>query len=65
MAWNGGSLKTCGCGRQHDETAWKALDLVGVWDDGEEIYELRNCPMPCGSSIAIVLGPSPAMAVAS
>lgn len=71
-AWNGGSAKRCSCGVAHDEASWSRLGMVGELDDGEERIEIRNCP--CGSSIAILLGPSlacaptepaPAMAVAS
>ena len=49
-------MKRCGCGREHDAAAWSALPLVGRQDDGVERIEIRNCA--CGSSIAIVLGPS-------
>lgn len=53
---------TC-CARVHDEAAWKSLKLVGEMDDGEEVIEIRNCDGDgCFSSIAVLLGPSPARA---
>lgn len=33
--------------------AWRALVLVGEWDTGEEVLELRN--HPCGSTLSIEL----------
>lgn len=49
-------MKTCSCGKRYNEAEWKRLPLVGEQDDGVERLELRNCS--CGSTIAIVLGPS-------
>lgn len=43
--------KRCRCGRAHDESAWKALPLVGEMGDEVERVELRDCP--CGSTITI------------
>jgi hypothetical protein len=49
-------FKACSCGRAYTPETWKTLPLCGVQDDDVEIMELRTCP--CGSTIAIVLGPS-------
>ena len=49
--------KKCGkCSTLHDEASWVELPYVGAWDDGVEVLSLRNC---CGTTLAIVLGPSP------
>lgn len=45
--------KRCGCGREHDAAAWRALPFVGVQDDVDCRFELRNCV--CGSTIAVLL----------
>lgn len=49
-------FKSCACGAAYDESAWRALPLVGVQhlDDGAPPLELRNCTA-CGSTIAIEL----------
>lgn len=46
-------VKVCSCGREHDAAAWKALPYVGVQDDVDCRFELRNCV--CGSTIAVML----------
>ena len=51
----GMTIKTCGCGREYNQTAWLALVFVGLQADEVETLEIRNCP--CGSSIAVVLLP--------
>lgn len=49
--------KRCSCGRAYDDAAWRALPFVGEWDDGVEVFELRQC-FDCRSTIAIVVRPS-------
>ncbi len=43
--------KTCACGRVHSREAWSLAPLLGTWELGEEVLELRNCA--CGSTMAI------------
>ena len=53
----------CGCGKTYDEAAWSSLVYVGIQSGGEEDgvvfpdLELRNCPRPCGSTLAMELAP--------
>jgi hypothetical protein len=51
-------VKQCACGARYDRAAWGLLEYLGQQDDGHELYEVRNCA--CGSTISIVIGPSPA-----
>jgi hypothetical protein len=48
-------VKACGCGRTFNVDQWLELDLVGEQIDAVERLELRTCPAPCRSTIAIVL----------
>ncbi len=61
----GARLVTCGCGREYDRRAWRALPLCGIQefasdpDDPEpplEPLELRNCL--CGSTRGVPLSDS-------
>ncbi len=45
--------KTCACGCTYSPDEWLELPLVGRMVDDEFELELRNCPLPCGSTLAI------------
>jgi hypothetical protein len=49
------TIHTCSCGRAFTRMAWMMLPYVGIYDDGVERLELRNCH--CHSTRAIVLKP--------
>ena len=49
--------KACGCGLIYSREAWGKLEYLGPQDDGEALLELRNCT--CGSTLAVIVGPSP------
>lgn len=51
-------LKVCACGEVYDRESWGALEYCGQQDDETEVAELRHCRR-CGSTISVVLGPSP------
>ena len=51
------AVKRCGCGAVHSAEAWRRLPFVGISDLGGDRLELRNCPDPCGSTLAIDLAP--------
>jgi hypothetical protein len=51
--------KACRCGRSYTREEWAALKLVGPYDDGFLVLEMRNCA--CGSTISVRQGPSAAM----
>lgn len=47
-------FKECGCGHTIVTVDdWRALPLVGVWDTGEGVLELRSDS--CGSTLATEL----------
>jgi hypothetical protein len=46
-------FKRCVCGVTFTEAAWQALPVLGYQDCGEYRLEYRNCPDPCGSTLAI------------
>ena len=48
-------MKTCACGAQYDADGWRKLPLVGTMGDDEETLELRNCPYPCLSTLAVTI----------
>jgi hypothetical protein len=54
------TIKRCACGRSFDREAWENLPSCGVQDDDEERLQIRHSP--CGSTIAVVIGPSPTQA---
>jgi len=56
----GKTFKTCACGCTYTREQWGQLPYVGPLDDGVEVTELRNCT--CGSTLGIVIGPSPTVA---
>jgi hypothetical protein len=45
--------KRCGCGRSFTREQWGALRFLGRQADDVEELELRLCPEPCGSTIAV------------
>ena len=51
--------KACGCGASHDAYEWLQLRRVGVMGDEVERLELRDCPAPCLSTLAVTLCGAP------
>ena len=49
-------IKTCRCKAEYTQQTWLFLPRIGPMDDGVDLLELRNCR--CGSTLAIVIGPS-------
>lgn len=48
--------KTCTkCGKVRNLSEWLALPLNGHQKDEVEDLELRTCPKPCGSTLAVVV----------
>ena len=46
--------KICGCcGREFTQLEWEALAVLGYQPCGDYRLEYRNCPDPCGSTLAV------------
>ena len=63
---SGRVIKRHHCGRignvrETTASEWPFLPDVGLLDDGHEVLSLKNCH-ECGSTLAIVVGPSPSFA---
>ena len=43
--------KVCSCGLHHTRHDWEDLETPGLWDLGDEVFDLRNCM--CGSTMAL------------